>query len=112
LEYAKKKGFITKTGIMLGLGETEKELFDLFKDLKNINCDILTIGQYLKPLKNNAEIAKEYTQEEFEYFKQKALQAGIKICVAGKYVRSSYFADDTFNKIQKQQGDKILSPCC
>ena len=99
LEYAKKKGFITKTGIMLGLGEKENQLLNLFKDLKNINCDILTIGQYLKPSKNNTDIIKEYSQEEFEYFKQKALQAGIKICVAGKYVRSSYFADKTFNKL-------------
>ena len=84
LSYAKKKGFITKTGIMLGLGETEAQLLDLFKDLKRINCDILTIGQYLKPLKNNAEMVKEYTDEEFEYFKQKALEAGIKTCVSGK----------------------------
>ena len=100
LEYAKKKGFIIKTGIMLGLGEKENQLLNLFKDLKNINCDILTIGQYLKPSKNNVDIIKEYSQEEFEYLKQKALQAGIKICVAGKYVRSSYFADETFKKLQ------------
>jgi len=111
LEYAKKKGFIIKTGIMLGLGEKESQLLNLFKDLKNINCDILTIGQYLKPSKNNVDSIKEYTQEEFEYFKHKALEYGIKICVAGKYVRSSYFADDTFNKLQKKQGDKSLSPC-
>jgi len=100
LEYAKKKGFIIKTGIMLGLGEKENQLLNLFKDLKNINCDILTIGQYLKPSKNNVNVIKEYSQEEFEYFKQKALQTGIKICVAGKYVRSSYFADETFKKLQ------------
>lgn len=96
LSYAKKKGFITKTGIMLGLGETEGQLLDVFKDLKEINCDILTIGQYLKPLKDNAEMVKEYTDEEFEYLKQKALETGIKICVSGKYVRSSYFAEETY----------------
>ena len=96
LQYAKQKGFITKTGIMLGLGETEKQLTDVFKDLKEINCDILTIGQYLKPLKNNAEMVKEYTDEEFEFLKQKALETGIKVCVSGKYVRSSYFAEETY----------------
>ena len=96
LSYAKKKGFITKTGIMLGLGETEGQLLDVFKDLKEINCDILTIGQYLKPLKDNADMVKEYTDEEFEYFKQKALETGIKTCVSGKYVRSSYFAEETY----------------
>ena len=96
LSYAKKKGFITKTGIMLGLGETQEQLLDVFKDLKKINCDILTIGQYLKPLKDNADMVKEYTDEEFEYLKQKALETGIKTCVSGKYVRSSYFAENTY----------------
>ncbi len=95
LTYAKKKGFITKTGIMLGLGETEEQLLKLFKDLKKTDCDILTIGQYLKPLKDNAEMLKEYSDEEFKYLKQKALEAGIKTCVSGKYVRSSYFAEET-----------------
>ena len=102
LSYAKKKGFITKTGIMLGLGETEEQLSDVFKDLKRINCDILTIGQYLKPLKDNADMVKEYTPEEFDYFKQKALDAGIKVCVSGKYVRSSYFADNTYQFLQSK----------
>ncbi len=99
LYYAKKKGFITKTGIMLGLGETESRLLEVFKDLKEINCDILTIGQYLKPLKDNAEIVKEYTDEEFKYFKQKALELGIKTCVSGKYVRSSYLAENTARQL-------------
>jgi lipoic acid synthetase len=100
LSYAKQKGFITKTGIMLGLGETEDQLVEVFKDLKRINCDILTIGQYLKPLKDNAEMVKEYSQEEFDYLKQKALDAGIKVCVSGKYVRSSYFAEQTFKSFE------------
>ena len=102
LSYAKQKGFITKTGIMLGLGETEPQLLELFKDLKKIDCDILTIGQYLKPLKDNAEMVKEYTDEEFEYLKQKALEAGIKTCVSGKYVRSSYFAENTYQFLQNK----------
>ena len=102
LSYAKQKGFITKTGIMLGLGETEPQLLELFKDLKRIDCDILTIGQYLKPLKDNAEMVKEYTDEEFEYLKQKALEAGIKTCVSGKYVRSSYFAENTYQFLQNK----------
>ena len=102
LSYAKQKGFITKTGIMLGLGETENQLLDLFKDLKKIDCDILTIGQYLKPLKDNADMVKEYTDEEFEYLKQKALEAGIKTCVSGKYVRSSYFAENTYQFLQSK----------
>ena len=102
LSYAKKQGFIVKTGIMLGLGEKENQLLNVFKDLKRINCDILTIGQYLKPLKDNADIVKEYSDEEFEYLKQKALEAGIKTCVSGKYVRSSYFAENTYQFLQSK----------
>ena len=98
LYYAKEKGFIIKTGIMLGLGETEDELLKTFKDLKKINCDILTIGQYLRPLKDNTAMVKEYSNEEFDYFKQKALENGIKICVSGKYIRSSYFAEEIAKK--------------
>lgn len=100
LSYAKQKGFITKTGIMLGLGETQEELIDVFKDLKKINCDILTIGQYLKPLKDNTEVIKEYSDEEFKYLKKKAIETGIKSCVCGKYVRSSYFAESVFNELK------------
>ena len=112
LYYAKQKGFITKTGIMLGLGETEEELIETFKDLKKINCDILTIGQYLKPLKYNTDMVKEYSDEEFDYFKKKALEVGIKVCVSGKYVRSSYFAEQIakqFGRFEdwKQQKDNL-----
>ena len=99
LAYAKKKGFVTKTALMLGLGETEEQLTEVFKDLKNINCDILTIGQYLKPLKDNADMIKEYSDEEFEYLKKKALETGIKVCIAGRYVRSSYQAELAYNEL-------------
>lgn len=108
LEYAKKKGFITKTGIMLGLGESKEELLKLFDDIKKINCDILTIGQYIKPQKNNVDIIKEYSQEEFDYFKQKAMETGIKICISGRYIRSSYFADKSYNNLQNKIGLKVL----
>ncbi len=99
LNYAGKRGFITKTALMLGLGETEEQLMGVFKDLKYINCNILTIGQYLKPSKNNIDVIKEYSDEEFEYFKQKALDAGIKVCISGRYVRSSYFAENIYNTL-------------
>ncbi len=97
LKYAKQKGFLIKTGIMLGLGETESELLKTVRDLNNIGCDILTLGQYLKPSKESVEIAKHYQDAEFEYLKNKVLEAGIKNCVSGKYVRSSYFAENAYN---------------
>lgn len=99
LSYAKSKKIIIKTGIMLGLGETEEELMRVFFDLKNIDCDILTIGQYLQPSKNNVLQVKEYTEDEFKHIRQKALDAGIKNCVSGRYVRSSYFAESSYNSL-------------
>lgn len=99
LSYAKTKNNIIKTGIMLGLGETEKELLKVFKDLKNIDCDILTIGQYLQPAKNNIPAVKQYSDAEFENLKQAALNEGIRVCVSGRYVRSSYFADRAYKTI-------------
>lgn len=103
LKYAKQKGFITKTGLMLGLGETEEELIKTMQDLKAVNCDILTIGQYLKPTKDNVEIIKEYSDEEFENLRQKALANGIKNCVSGKYVRSSYLAENSYNAFKNEK---------
>jgi lipoic acid synthetase len=103
LKYAKQKGFITKTSIMLGLGETEDELIKTMQDLKNINCDILNIGQYLKPTKDNVEIIKEYSDKEFEDLKQKALSVGIKNCLSGKYVRSSYLAENSYNAFKNEK---------
>lgn len=97
LKYAKQKGFLIKTGLMLGLGETEDELLKTVLDLKDIGCDILTLGQYLKPSKESVEIAKHYSDAEFEYLKNKVLETGIKNCVSGRYVRSSYFAENAYN---------------
>ena len=103
LKYAKQKGFITKTSIMLGLGETEDELIQTMRDLNTVHCDILNIGQYLKPTKYNVEIIKEYSDKEFEDLKQKALSVGIKNCLSGKYVRSSYLAENSYNAFKNEK---------
>lgn len=103
LKYSKQRGFITKTGLMLGLGETDAELLKTMQDLNTVNCDILTIGQYLKPAKDNVGIIKEYSDKEFEYFRQKALSAGIKNCVSGRYVRSSYLAEESYNVFKNEK---------
>ena len=71
LAHSKSKA-VTKTGIMVGLGETEEELITLFKDLKLINLDILTVGQYIRPSKNHLEVVKYYTPYEFEQIKELA----------------------------------------
>ncbi|MCL2798840.1 MAG: lipoyl synthase [Endomicrobia bacterium] len=101
LKYAKAKGFKVKTGIMLGLGETKNEVFDLISDVKNAEIDILTIGQYLAPTKNHHAVIKEYDETEFNEIQKYAAGKGVKHSVCGRYVRSSYLADECFAKLNQ-----------
>ena len=93
LEYVKKNSdILTKSGIMVGLGENFEELEQTLSDLKNINCDIVTIGQYIQPSKAHLPVEKYYTIEEFEQLKTLAKKIGIKNYQIGPLVRSSYNA--------------------
>jgi lipoic acid synthetase len=85
-----------KSGIMVGLGETQKQLFSLFEDLASVPVEILTIGQYLQPSKFNAPVHRYYEPDEYELLRGKALGCGIRHVVAGPYVRSSYLAESAF----------------
>jgi lipoic acid synthetase len=89
LRHAKLANFKVKTGIMLGFGETKSEIFKTIIDIKNINIDALTIGQYLAPTKKHYPVVKEYTMEEFETIKTFAKLIGIQQVVSGRYIRSS-----------------------
>lgn len=89
---------LTKSGIMVGLGETIEELEQTLKDLKNIDCDIVTIGQYIQPSKAHLPVAKFYTLEEFEELKTLAKKVGLKNYQIGPLVRSSYNAAETAKK--------------
>jgi len=93
LEYAKQKGFVTKTGIMVGCGEEKEEIIQLMKDARAIDTDILTIGQYLPPSKQHYAINRYYHPDEFKELKTIALQLGFKHVESGPLVRSSYHAD-------------------
>ena len=88
----------TKSSIMLGLGESDGEVVQAMKDLKDINADILTIGQYLRPTEWHIPISKFIAPEKFEYFKQKAMEIGFLFCASGPFVRSSYKAGELFVK--------------
>ncbi|MCX6200455.1 MAG: lipoyl synthase [Bacteroidetes bacterium] len=83
----------TKSGIMLGLGETEEELFEAFDDLRNSKVDILTLGQYLQPTRKHLEVARYVTPEEFKFYKEVALSKGFRYVESGPMVRSSYHAE-------------------
>ena len=84
---------LVKSGIMVGLGEKAADLDRLFADLGACSVDILTIGQYLRPGRDNLPVHRYYTPEEFEVLKERALNRGIRTVVSGPYVRSSYLAE-------------------
>lgn len=94
LKYAKSRGFITKSGIMLGIGEEEVEIQQTLQDMVDVGVDILTIGQYLQPTKKHSPIDRWVTPEEFQRWKKYALEIGFGVCESGPLVRSSYHADE------------------
>ena len=90
---------MTKSGLMVGLGETFDELEQTFYDLKSVGCDIVTVGQYMQPSKKHLEVEKYYTEEDFNLVEELARKAGIKQIVASGLVRSSYRAFETFKSV-------------
>ena len=84
---------VTKSGMMVGLGETWDEILDTMADLRAVDCDLLTIGQYLRPSKKQTPLAKWYTPGEFDELKVEAETMGFKDVASGPLVRSSYHAD-------------------
>lgn len=103
LRHAKSRGFITKSGIMLGIGEKEKEVEQVLRDMAAEGIDILTIGQYLQPSGDHQPIDRWVTPEEFEHWKQFALDAGFGVCESGPMVRSSYHADEQSYKFDVRE---------
>jgi len=102
LQWAQEMGARTKSGLMAGLGETEEEIRTVMYELRTVGCEMLTLGQYLRPTLGHAPVARFYTPEEFEGFKQEALALGFHHVEAGPLVRSSYHA--------KQQASRTLAP--
>ena len=87
-------GMVSKTGVMVGIGETLDELLKVFRDLAGRHVDILTVGQYLRPSKDHLPMTRYYTPEEFVYMKQEALKMGFRHVESGPLVRSSYHAHE------------------
>ena len=96
LRYAKElnPGGVTKSGVMVGLGEETGELLEVFRDLAAVHCDILTIGQYLRPSRDHLPMARIYTPKEFADLKTEALKMGFRHVESGPLVRSSYHAHE------------------
>jgi lipoic acid synthetase len=85
---------VTKSGLMVGLGETPEEVLEVMKDLRAVQCDILSIGQYLQPTKAHLPIARYVPLEEFEHYRRVGLEMGFRNVESGPLVRSSYHAEE------------------
>jgi lipoic acid synthetase len=83
----------TKSGIMLGLGESTDEVLETLEDLSRVNVDIVTLGQYLQPSLNHLPVAEFITPEQFDYYREVGLKMGFRHVESGPLVRSSYHAE-------------------
>lgn len=97
LKRIKEYGKRSKSGAMLGLGETDDQLFKLMDDLVEVGLDVLTLGQYLQPTKMHHEVIEYIHPDKFEFFKEEGLKRGIKYVESGALVRSSYHAEKHVN---------------
>jgi lipoic acid synthetase len=109
LKKAKEWGMVTKSGMMVGLGEQPKDLIQTFSDLSQVSCDLLTIGQYLQPTKSHAPVAKYYSPEEFKQLRYIALDFGFHEVESGPMVRSSYRAHKMFDSMNTESSQ--AEPC-
>jgi lipoic acid synthetase len=106
LEYAARSGLAVKSGLMLGLGETEDEIMGALTDLKRAGCRYLTLGQYLAPSPKHTPVVRYVPPPEFDHWSEKARAMGFRGVASGPLVRSSYRAEDMFNRDprEKEQG--------
>lgn len=93
LDRAKRRGFVTKTGLMLGIGERTEEVLEVMKDLRTADCDILTLGQYLQPTKQHVPVDRFVHPDEFRMLKERGEKMGFRHVESGPLVRSSYHAE-------------------
>lgn len=111
LEAAKaaRTELITKTSIMLGLGETEEQVWETLRELRKINVDVVTFGQYMRPTKRHMPVHEYVTPDVFELWRQRALDMGFLYCASGPLVRSSYKAGEAFieNVLKKRKAGRL-----
>ena len=98
LKHAKSRGFITKSGIMLGIGEKKDEIKQVLHDMQSVGVDIITIGQYLQPSPKHEPVDRWVTPEEFKEWKAYSLEIGFGVCESGPLIRSSYHAEEQSEK--------------
>jgi len=91
----------TKSGLMLGLGEIKEEVLQTMKDLRNVNCDFLTIGQYLRPTRQNIEVVEYIHPDVFSQYKEEGERMGFRYVASAPFVRSSFHAEEALKHVQK-----------
>lgn len=101
LQRAQESGFLTKSGIMLGLGEKEEEVLELMADLRNVKTKVMTIGQYMQPSKDHFPVIKYVHPEVFSKYRKIGLKMGFKLVESAPLVRSSYHAEKVRTLIEK-----------
>ncbi len=101
LAHAKGRGWIAKSGLMVGLGEERAQLRDLFRTLRGVGVDALTIGQYLQPDRRSLPVQRYYSPDEFAELKREALGLGFAAVESGPFVRSSYHAEEMYRAVTR-----------
>ncbi len=104
LKRSAEKGMITKTGIMVGLGETDEEIYSLIDDAAGTGCQILYIGQYLQPTSQHLPVDRYVEPEVFDVFRKKGLDSGCKVVVSAPLVRSSYHSEEQCDYVSEALG--------
>lgn len=100
LRYLATQGVVTKSGLMIGLGETDDEVLQTLHDLRDVGVKIVTLGQYLRPTLEHYPVAAYITPEKFEWYRLQALEMGFSYCASAPMVRSSYLADEALKSVR------------
>ena len=105
----KNPNIFTKSGLMVGLGETKEEIYQVMDDLRSADVDFITLGQYLPPTSKHAKLERFVTPKEFEEYKKMAFAKGFLMVASSPLTRSSYHASDDFKIMQKNRRNKLFS---
>ena len=111
LRHIASRGFVAKSGIMLGLGENEDELFAAMDDLADAGCKILTLGQYLQPTRGHVPVQEYVTPGKFEFYGDIARMRGFTYVASGPLVRSSYMAEQALGELKKGPSGPAFTKC-
>ena len=100
LRYLSSRGVVTKSGLMVGLGESDDEVLQTLHDLRQAGVRIVTLGQYLRPTLEHYPVAAYITPEKFEWYRLQALEMGFSYCASAPLVRSSYMAEEALRSVK------------